>query len=150
MENRKIEKQKKKSSSIKTIGYILLFVLPIFTLLYFYRQNRLEKLKNNSFTTYGIVEKLKPNFPKGTTTRKDVVYFYFVKNDTVFHKISELTEYGIKNLGIKINDCYEVKVVKSDYEIFHIDFKKRKDTMIDKRKFKTQIYNTSIHRYIIE
>ena len=140
----------KKYSSIKTIGYILLFVLHIFTLLYFYRQNRLDKLKNNSFTTYGIVEKLKPNSPKGTITREDVVYFYFLKNDTVFHKISNLSEYEIERLGIKINDCFEVKVVKSDYEIFDIDFKKRKDTMIDKRKFKTQIYNSIIHRNIIE
>ncbi len=150
MVKRTRENQKKETSTFKTIGYILLFVLPIITLLYFNRQTRLEKLKNNSFTAYGIIEKLKPNSPKGTTTRKDVVYFYFVKNDTVFHKIWDLTEYGIESLWIKINDCFEVKVVKSDYEIFDIDFKKRKDTMIDKRKFKTQIYNSSIHRNIIE
>jgi hypothetical protein len=73
-----------------------------------------------------------------------------VKNDTVFHKIKQLTNGGIDNAGIKMNDCYEVKVVESDYGIFDIDFKKRKDTLIDKRKYKVQIYNTSIHRNIIE
>ncbi|WP_159948002.1 hypothetical protein [Polaribacter septentrionalilitoris] len=150
MAKKKREKQKKETSSLKKIGYILLFALPLFALIYFNRQNRQEKLKNNSFTTYGIIEKLRPNSPKGTTTRKDVVYFYFVKNDTVFHKITDLTENGIKRLGLKINDCYEVKVVESDYGIFDIDFEKRKDTMIEKKNYKNQKYNTSIHRNIIE
>ncbi|WP_319811648.1 hypothetical protein [Polaribacter sp. PL03] len=87
---------------------------------------------------------------KGRTTRKDVVYFYFVKNNTVYHKITDLTVNGIERLGIKINDCFEVKVVESDYGIFAIDFKKKKDTIIDKRKYRIQKYNTSIHRNIIE
>ena len=56
----------------------------------------------------------------------------------------------IDNLGIKLNDCFEVKVVKSDYGIFDIDLKKQKDTIIDKREYKVQIYNTSIHRNIIK
>ncbi|RBP26931.1 hypothetical protein DFR65_1131 [Oceanihabitans sediminis] len=150
MAKKKREKEKKETSSLKKIGYILLFALPLFVLIYFNGQNRQEKLKNDSFTTYGIIEKLLPNSSKGTTTRKDVVYFYFVKNDTVFHKIKDLTENGIKRLGIKINDCYEVKVVKSDYGIFDIDFKKRKDTLIDKKNYKNQIYNTFIHKNIIE
>ncbi|WP_066219835.1 hypothetical protein [Formosa haliotis] len=126
MTKRKKDQQKEETSSLMKIGYILLFALPLFVLIYFNGQNRQEKLKNESFTTYGIIEKLRPNSQKGTTTRKDVVYFYFVKNDTVFHKITDLTENGIKRLGIKINDCYEVKVVKSDFGIFDIDFKNGK------------------------
>ena len=147
---RKKKSNKKEISSIKKIGYILLVAFPIFILIYFYGKKRKEKLENNSFITYGTIEKLRPNVSKSTTTRKDVVYYYFVKNDTVFHKIKQLTNGGIDNLGIKMNDCYQVKVVESDYGIFDIDFKKRKDTLIDKRKFKVQIYNTSIHRNIIE
>ncbi len=150
MAKKKREQQKKETSFLKKIGYILLFALPLFALIYFNQQNRQEKLKNDSFTTYGVIEKLRPNSPKGTTTRKDVVYFYFVKNDTVFHKITDLTENGIEQLGIKTNDCYEVKVVESDYGIFDIDFKKKKDSIIDKRKYQIQKYNTSIHRNIIE
>jgi hypothetical protein len=142
--------EKKEISSFKKIGFILLFALPIFALIYFNGKKRKEKLENNSFLTYGIIEKLRPNVSKGTTTRKDVVYFYFVKNDTVFHKIKQLTNGGIDNLGIKINDCYEVQVVESDYGIFDIDFKKRKDTLIDKSKYEFHIYNTGIHMSIIE
>lgn len=147
---KKRKSKKKEISSIKKIGYILLIAFPISILIYFNGKKRKEKLENNSFLTYGIIEKLRPNVSKSTTTRKDVVYYYFVKNDTVFHKIKQLTNGGIDNLGIKMNDCYEVKVVESDYGIFDIDFKKRKDTLIDKRKYKVQIYNTSIHRNIIE
>jgi len=150
MTKRKKKSKKKEPSSIKKIGYILLVALPFFVLFYFNGQNRKERLETEAFTTYGIIEKLRPNSMKGRTTRKDVVYFYFVKNDTVFHKLTDLTENGIERLGIKINDCYEVKVVKSDYGIFDIDFKKKKDTIIDKRKYQIQKYNTSIHRNIIE
>lgn len=150
MTKKKREKQKKETRLPRKIGYILLFALPLFVFAYFNREYRQEKLKNDSFTTYGIIEKLMPNSAKGTTTRKDVVYFYFVKNDTVFHKIKNLTENGINRLGIKIDDCYEVKVVKSDYGIFDINFKKRKDTVIYKKSYKNQIYNTFIHKNIIE
>ncbi|SFU67530.1 hypothetical protein SAMN05216480_112140 [Pustulibacterium marinum] len=107
-------------------------------------------MENNSFKTYGTIEKLRPNVRKGTTTQKDVVYFYFVKNDSVFHKIKQLPNYGIEHLGIKLYESYSLKVVESDYGIFDIDFKKRKDTVIDKRNYKVQIYNTANHRYIIE
>ncbi|NAS29918.1 hypothetical protein GTQ40_02940 [Flavobacteriaceae bacterium R38] len=97
-----------------------------------------------------MVEKLKENARKGRTSRKDIVYFYFVHNDTVFHKLKNLSRGGIKKLDIKKNDCFEMRVVKNDYGIFDIDFKKKKDTLIDKRKYRVQKYNTIIHRYIIE
>lgn len=147
---KKKSKKKKEPSSIKKIGYILLVFSPIFIMIYFNGQSRKEKLETESFNTIGVVEKLKPNSKKGRTTRKDVVYFYFIKNDTVFHKLTDLTNNGIKRLGIKTNECYELKVVKSDYGIFEIDFNKKIDTIIDKSEYKTQKYNTSIHRNIIE
>jgi hypothetical protein len=147
---RKKKSKKKEPNSIKKNGYILLVALPFFVLIYFNGQNRKKRLKTESFTTYGTVEKLKPNTSKGRTTRQDVVYFYFVKNDTVFHKLEQLTLGGIDRLKIKMNESFEMKVVKSDYGIFKIDFKKRKDTIIDKRKHQIQKYNTSIHRNIIE
>lgn len=56
MTKKKREQQKKETSSLKKIGYILLFALPLFVLIYFNRQNRQEKLKNDSFITYGIIE----------------------------------------------------------------------------------------------
>ncbi|WP_223034881.1 hypothetical protein [Hanstruepera marina] len=147
-------KKKKKYWSKKDKVYSVLTVVGIVTcltvLITHNRKNRAEKLENESFETYGIIEKLRPNVSKSTTTRRDVVYFYFVKNDSVFHKIKYLTNGGIKNLGIKLNESYALKVVESDYGIFDIDFKKRKDTLIDKRKYKVQIYNTTIHRNIIE
>ncbi|MDX6748149.1 hypothetical protein SHK09_15230 [Polaribacter sp. PL03] len=150
MAKKKKKSKKKEISSIKKIRYIILIALPIFILIYFNGKKREEKLENNSFVTYGVIEKLRPKSMKGRTTRKDVVYFYFVKNNTVYHKITDLTVNGIERLGIKINDCFEVKVVESDYGIFAIDFKKKKDTIIDKRKYRIQKYNTSIHRNIIE
>ena len=54
-------KKKKEPNSIKKIGYILLFAFPIFILVYFNGKRRKEKLENNSFLTYGIIEKLRPN-----------------------------------------------------------------------------------------
>ncbi|NQX81601.1 MAG: hypothetical protein HRT66_06375 [Flavobacteriaceae bacterium] len=147
---KKKSKKIKQTSSIKKIGYISLLFAPLFIFIYINGKKRKEKLINNSFTTYGTVEKLNKNTMKGKTTRKDVVYFYFVQNDTVFHKIKDLSKGVIAKLRIKNNDCFEMKVVKSDYGIFDINFNLKKDTIIDKTKYKTQMYNTFIHRNIIE
>lgn len=145
--NRKYWTKKDKIYSILTVGII---IIPLFFVIRYNAKTRKEKLNNESFITYGTIEKLKPYARKGTNTTKDLVYFYFVKNDTVYHKIKHLTSGGIKNLDIRLNNTYEVKVVESDYGIFDIDFKKKRDTLIDKRKYKIQKYNTVIHRNIIE
>ena len=55
----------------------------------------------------------------------------------------------IKKLNININDCFEVKVAKTNYDNFKIDFEKRKDTIIDKLKYSKHIYNSEKHRRII-
>jgi hypothetical protein len=135
-----------KKSSL--LGGVLIVILII--ILFNFSEKRNEELEKNSYAAFGIIEKLKPNAPKGTTTRKDVVYFYFVKDDTVFHKIVNLANSGIKSLGIKINDCFEVKVVECDHEIFKIDFNKKVNKFIDKKKYKIHIYNSERHRNLIE
>ena len=154
MGRKKKNKRKKKNwtnkdkiYSILTVGII---IISLFLIIRNNAKNREEQLENNSFLTYGTIEKFRPNVSKGKTTRQDVVYFYFVKNDTVFHKLKQLTLGGIERLKLNIYESYEMKVVESDYGIFEIDFKKRKDTIIDKRNYKTQKYNTFIHRNIIE
>ena len=115
-------------------------------------QSKSEKIKNESFKVYGIVEKLKPNSSKGKNfaSRKDVVYLYYEKNDTVFHIIEDLPDGKIEKIGIKINDCFEIKVAESDNHIFEIDFNKTLDTVIDKNNFENHIYQTYIHKRIIE
>jgi len=130
------------------IGGIIAVIL--FSIIFYFANERNEKLKNNSFKTYGIIEKLSPRQHKGTTTQKDIIYFYFIKNGTVYHKKSDLNVNGIENRGIELNDCFEVKVVKNDYTIFEIDFDKKIDTIIEKDKFKKRIYNSRKHREIIE
>lgn len=115
-------------------------------------QNKSEKIKNESFKVYGIVEKLKPNYSKGKNfaSGKDIVYLYYEKNDTVFHIIEDLPDGKIEKIGIKINDCFEIKVTESDNDIFEIDFNKTLDTVIDKNNFENHIYQTYIHKRIIE
>ncbi|MGK0447791.1 MAG: hypothetical protein ACJA2M_001570 [Polaribacter sp.] len=152
--NKKLGRKKKKywtkKDKVYSILIVGLIVIPLFFVIRYNAKNRHEKLNSESFTTYGTIEKLRPNVSKGKTTRQDVVYFYFIKNDTVFHKLEQLTLGGIDRLGIKMNYCFEMKVVKTDYGIFDIDFKKRKDTLIDKKKYQNQKYNTFIHKNIIE
>lgn len=137
----------------KSNKYMLLTLLSISIFLlciYMYKQIRKEKLEAGSFNIYGVVEKLEANKFDGKTSKKDIVYFYFIKNDTVFHKIKNLPNGGIKKHNIQLNDCFEVKVAKSDYGIFNIDFEEKKDTTINKSNYKNQQYNSRAHRNTIE
>ncbi|WP_299524306.1 hypothetical protein [Winogradskyella sp.] len=98
------------------------------------------------------MEKLKPHSLKGKNfaSRKDVLYLYYEKNDTIFHLIEYLPDGQIEKLGINLNDCFEIKAAKSDKNVFEIDFNNKKDTLIDKNNFEYQIYQTDIHKSIIE
>ncbi|WP_053989913.1 hypothetical protein [Mangrovimonas sp. TPBH4] len=115
-------------------------------------ESKLEEIKKGNFKVYGIVEKLKPNSRrgKGLVNRKDVLYLYYEKNDTIFHLIEDLPNGQIEKLAIKINDCFPIKIAESDKNIYEIDFNKKIDSLIDKNDFKNQIYQTDIHKNIIE
>lgn len=103
--------------------------------------NRAKELKSNHFTTIAVVEKIEEDVMQGKSTDKDYIYFYFVKNDTVFHDVVKLNWKGTENFGISINTCFQVQVANSDYSNFKIDFLKRKDKKIDKDDFALHVYN---------
>ena len=146
----------KKKYTLKQIILYSIFIVGIIALGIFVdrnkEENKKEKINNDARIVYGIVEKLKPNVSKNMIyiSRKDVVYLYYVKNDTVFHVIEDLPDGHIEKLGIKQNDCFLVKIAKSDKDIFDIDFTKKIDTLIDKNNFEYQVYQTDIHRNIME
>lgn len=146
----KKKKSKKKKFSVWSFIATVVFLVSIFVFGRIRAKLKEEKLKENGFNTIAIVEKLKPYSRKGKRSRKDIVYFYFVKNDTVFHKISDLNSGTINRLDIKINDAFDVRVVIGDYGMFKVDYEARVDTVIDKRDYQHQNYNTFIHRNIIE
>ncbi|WP_225037287.1 hypothetical protein [Winogradskyella sp. SM1960] len=115
-------------------------------------ENQSEEIKNGNFKVYGMVEKLKSHSlkGKGLVSRKDVLYLYYEKNDTIFHLIKDLPDGQIEKLGIELNDCFTIRVAESDNDVFDIDFNKKLDTLIDKNDFEYQIYQTDIHKNIIE
>ncbi|MFD2567180.1 hypothetical protein [Pseudotenacibaculum haliotis] len=141
--------KKKKINRYLLIGTLGFFVL-IFIFIYYNGKAREQKLKDKGFDSVAIVEKLKLNASKGTTGTEDIVYFYFVKGDTVFHKISSLHSGTIKRLKIKLNDAFLLRIVKDDYSIKKVNYKVRIDTFIDKRKYHIHRYNTLIHKNKIE
>lgn len=137
------------SEKQKAIGVIIIFFIPIFVMIYINGKNRKEQLANNSLMTIGVIEKLVESTSKGVSTRVDVVYFYFVQNDTVFHKIEDFSEGYIEQRELKINDCFETKIVKPNYVVFDIDFNKRVDTTINKNAYRIHKYNSSRHEDFI-
>ena len=130
------------------IGGILIIIL--FSILFFYAYKRKEKLNKNPFITFGVVEKLRPRASKSTITKQDVIYFYFIKNDTVFHKLTTLSVGNIENKKIELNNAYELKVAESDYGNFKIDFNKKVNKFIDKKDFNKHVFNSEKHRNWIE
>ncbi len=149
-------KKKKKKYTVKQITiYSICFVGLIVFGIYIDKQkeeNKMAEIDSGNFKTYGIVEKLKPHARKGSNyaSRKDVVYLYYEKNDTIFHIIENLSDGQIAKLEIKENDCFSIRVSESDKDDFDIDFIKKLDTLIDKNHFEYQVYQTNIHKNIIE
>jgi len=115
-------------------------------------ENKLAEINSGNYKVYGIVEKLKPHTSAGRRYGdwKDVVYLYYVKNDTVFHIIEDLLDGQIEKFEIKEYDSFSIKIAESDKDVFEIDFTKKLDTIIDKNEYKHQVYNTALHKYIIE
>lgn len=142
----KIMTKKIKLTPMLTLAILGTFFLVIHVV-GIYRKNKLTK---GAFTTYATVELLKENQRRGKSGKTDIVYFYFVKNDSVFHKLKLVPVKSISKQKIRLNETFKIKVAKSDYGIFEIDFIERIDTIIRKEMYKTQIYNTFIHRNIIE
>jgi hypothetical protein len=149
------KKKKPKYSLKQIIIYFVVFVGIIIGGIFIDKkkaENKSDEIKNGNFKVYGIVEKLKPHSlkGKGLVSQKDVIYLYYEKNDTIFHLIEDLPDGQIEKFGININDCFGIKVAESDNDVFEIDFNKKLDTLIDKNDFKHQIYQTDIHKNIIE
>lgn len=135
----------KKSALIGTI-FIMLLMIPLI----YFSNKRTEKLDKHGLLTFGIVEKLKPNQRKGRTTSEDVVYFYFVVNDTVFHEIESISLNDISNKEIEIDKAFELKILRDDYSVNRINFNKPIDTFISKYKFHIHKYQSYRHKKIIE
>ena len=149
-------KKKKSKYSLKQIIIYSIVIAGIIAIGIFVdntkEKNKSEEIKNGNFKVYGMVEKLKPHSlkGKGLVSRKDVLYLFYEKNDTIFHLIKDLPDGQIEKLGIELNDCFTIRVAESDNDVFDIDFNKKLDTLIDKNDYEYQIYKTDIHKNIIE
>lgn len=138
---------------IVTLFIVFLVVIGIGIFLEGKKESNIKKeISAGHFKVYGVVEKLKPRSRNGRNyaSRKDVVYLYYEKNDTIFHIIEDLPSGQIKKLEINQNDCFLIKIAKYDKDIFSIDFSKKLDTLIDKNNYKNQVYKSMIHKNIIE
>jgi len=143
------KKKPKHKWTKKTIVYSVLTVLfvPLPFILFglSLEDDRQNKLANDSFVTVGTIEKFKYGYKSSY-----IVYYFFVKNETVYHR-TESYPYDVKKKwNLKEGEAFELKVVKSDYSVSEFNFSKPIDTLIDKDKFSVHKYNSWIHRSIIE
>ncbi len=143
-------KNSPKSKSNKYIFYSLISISVFLLCIYVYKQIRNLKFDEGSFKAYGMVEKIDTNAFDGKTAKKDIVYFFFIKNDTVFNKIKHLPNGSIKKHNINLKDCFELTIAKSDYSIFDIDFEKKKDTVLKKSNYTNQHYTSNAHKKLLE
>jgi hypothetical protein len=148
-----LKRNKKKNKLKISNNKLYLLIAIVVSLFAFYIiEKRAEKkflLNTNSFKTLGVIEKLKENSRKGKSGREDVIYFYFIKNDTIYHKIESTNKGFIKKENIKEGNVFELHVVKNDFGYFKMNFENKIDTLIVKNNNQFEVFNTFIHRNII-
>jgi len=127
----------------KIAAIILAIFSPLFVYIFFKNQERNDLLQNNSFNTIAVIEKLKPRQRKGISGSEDVIYFKFLRRDTIIHQIEQVMSGEISRKNIKIGNAYEVKVVNTDYRIFKLNL----ETKID---YQDSNWKSKIHKYLSE
>lgn len=137
----------------KTIATLFLIVASGLFLIFNYTLSKNKKkkdfLENDSFKTYVTIEFLKNNVNNGAAGQKDVVYFFFKKNDTIIHKIYNGTSSIISNYNLKTGSVYEAKIANKDFGIFEINFENKKDTLIINDLNLFQTFEGKKHRRLI-
>ena len=149
---KKYGKRKPKPWTIEDTFVAIVTVVIIFLMIFLmakWAKNYEEKQLANSFMTVGVIEKLQHRTSK-TRGTEDRVFFFFVKNDTVFHRTHTLNTGKISELSLNVGDCFEVKVAKQDSEVFECYFNKRVDTIIDKNQYTNHVYNSVFHKMKFE
>lgn len=132
--------------------YILIGLIILITSFIIYKKiDRRNKLNGKTFETTAFVEKIAFHSKKAKTGHRDVIYFYFIKNDTVFHNLKYLKDYESQKRGITLKDGFSIKISSTDYDIWQLNLDNKRDTIwVDKTLYVNQEYNTIIHKNIIE
>lgn len=132
--------------------YILIGLVILITSYIIYKKiDRRNKLNGKTFETTAFVEKIVLHSKKAKTGYRDIIYFYFIKNDTVFHNLKYLKDYESQKRGIALKDGFSIKISSTDYDIWQLNLENKKDTLwVDKTFYANQEYNTIIHKNIIE
>jgi len=104
-----------------TIGTLLAFFVVFYVTNYF-RQKDAAQLKLDGFSTIAVVEKLEDDVMGGKSQKRDLISFYFIKNDTVVHDEVYLSWVGIHHYSISIGSCFNMRASASDYSNFKVNF----------------------------
>ncbi|GAB7089704.1 hypothetical protein [Marinifilum fragile] len=148
------KKKSNKEFSVKNrvkLAFILLAIFsPIFVFIHFNHKKNKELLQNDSFKTIAFIEKLRPNQRKGITTSKDVIYFKYRHNDTVFHGIHQEMVGTISGLKMKIGDAHELIVARSNSSVYRLNLDSKLDTVFNNSTVKCHSYKSERHRDIIK
>ncbi|PTX60918.1 hypothetical protein C8N46_10574 [Kordia periserrulae] len=149
---KKYKKRKPKPWTRKDTFFAILTVAITFFLIFLmakwiknYEKEQLE----NSFFTIACIEKLKPRASK-TRGFEDRILFFFIKNDTVLHKVYTTYSGTIDKHNINEGDCFELKVAEKDYDVYECYFNKKIDTIISKKKYENHTYHTIFHKMKLE
>ena len=129
---------------------LLLSLIIIVTLIVLNNKKRKSVFDNEYTFKIATVEKLKEKASKGKTTRKDLIYFFFTHNDTVFHKIFHTGPGVISSLNIQVGDNYMLKVGLNETDIFELDLKNKIDTVLFFDKFLPHVYKSERHKEIVK
>lgn len=133
------------------LAFILLAIFsPIFVFIYFNHKKRIELLQNDSFKSIAFIEELRPNQRKGITTSKDVIYFKYRHNDTLFHGITQGSVGTISGLNMKIGDAHNLIIARSNSNVYRLNFDLKLDTIFNNSAVKCHSYKSERHRDIIK
>ncbi len=104
----------------KLFFWVLFSIAVALILMIIYSYHRINKIEKEGITISATIIDIKYNVRKGGITTRNIAHYTYIVNNKEYKHFIE-----IHSDDIKINDCYELKVIPSNPKMRNINLKKK-------------------------
>lgn len=117
---RNIRENELKKSDKKIIFWVLFSIAIILILMIVFSYHKIIKIEKEGITISAKITDIEYNVKKGGITTRNIAHYTYIVSNKEYSHFKE-----IYSDDIKINDCYELKVIPSNPKMRKINFKKK-------------------------